>query len=232
MDKNKNYYNILKVDFNFTKKEIKSSYRQLSKEYHPDKTNGDDTAFKEISIAYNVLSNDEERAKYDKDSKHGRDYNEESELLNFEFSNNNLTNKEYRDTFNKFKKKDLVDILLKINDPFNEQDTFKIKYDRYVTCKKCDGIGMDYDNNDSVFDCDACEATGEFMNNVCFGCGGKGVISINQCTGCNGQKIQEIEQKVILKSKDFKDGKYIKKYFGNASKIQIGKVGNLYIELK
>ncbi len=64
----KDYYKILGVGKSAGKDEIKKAYRKLAKEYHPDKTKGDlklEEKFKEVSEAYQVLSNDENRAKYD-----------------------------------------------------------------------------------------------------------------------------------------------------------------------
>ena len=59
------YYDILNVSEDVTLKEIKHSYYQLSRKYHPDKNNGDDTMFKKISEAYEVLSDHEKRRQYD-----------------------------------------------------------------------------------------------------------------------------------------------------------------------
>lgn len=60
-----NYYETLSVSPNATAAEIKKSYRNLVKEYHPDKTGGDDTKFKEIAEAYEVLGDPDRRRKHD-----------------------------------------------------------------------------------------------------------------------------------------------------------------------
>lgn len=65
----KDYYKILGVTKKSTQKEIKKKYRELAKKYHPDTNKGDKTAeekFKNISEAYEVLSDDQKRKKYDK----------------------------------------------------------------------------------------------------------------------------------------------------------------------
>ncbi|XP_058786985.1 chaperone protein dnaJ A6, chloroplastic-like [Vicia villosa] len=62
------YYTVLGVSRNSTKSEIKTAYRKLARNYHPDvnKEPGAEDKFKEISNAYEVLSDDEKRSIYDK----------------------------------------------------------------------------------------------------------------------------------------------------------------------
>lgn len=65
----KDYYEILEVSRSATDQEIKSAYRRLAVKYHPDKNPGDAEAeekFKEAAEAYAVLSNSEQRARYDR----------------------------------------------------------------------------------------------------------------------------------------------------------------------
>ena len=64
----KDYYAILGVDKKADGATIKKKYRQLARELHPDKTKGDkklEDKFKEVSEAYDILSDDKKRAEYD-----------------------------------------------------------------------------------------------------------------------------------------------------------------------
>ncbi|HEV7903212.1 MAG TPA: molecular chaperone DnaJ [Pyrinomonadaceae bacterium] len=65
----KDYYELLGVGRNATEQELKSAYKRLAIRYHPDKNPGDAEAeemFKEVAEAYSVLSNGEQRARYDR----------------------------------------------------------------------------------------------------------------------------------------------------------------------
>ncbi len=60
-----NYYNLLEISPNATRAEIKLAYKQMAMIHHPDR-GGDVNTFHEISIAYNTLSDSNERKLYDK----------------------------------------------------------------------------------------------------------------------------------------------------------------------
>lgn len=64
------YYNILGVSENANQDEIKKAYRKLANQHHPDK-GGDQAKFKDISVAYDTLSDANKRAEYDHQRKHG-----------------------------------------------------------------------------------------------------------------------------------------------------------------
>ncbi len=68
MENKRDYYEVLGVSKTATADEIKKAYRKLAIKYHPDKNPGDKAAeekFKEAAEAYEVLSNDDKRQKYD-----------------------------------------------------------------------------------------------------------------------------------------------------------------------
>lgn len=65
----RDYYQVLGVSRQASEKEIRAAYRKLARKYHPDLNPGDKQAeerFKEIQAAYDVLSDPEKRAKYDR----------------------------------------------------------------------------------------------------------------------------------------------------------------------
>jgi len=65
----KDYYKILGVDRKATERELKQAYRRLARQHHPDVNPGDKSAeekFKQINEAYEVLSDKDNRQKYDK----------------------------------------------------------------------------------------------------------------------------------------------------------------------
>lgn len=67
----KDYYATLGIDRNASDAEIKKAYRKLAAKFHPDKKTGDEAKFKEVSEAYETLSDPEKRSMYDQ---FGSDY--------------------------------------------------------------------------------------------------------------------------------------------------------------
>ena len=234
MNLNRNYYQILGVANTSTEKEIKKAYYKLSFVNHPDK-GGDHKIFSEMTEAYDVLCG-EERSDYDMKSKFGNNYNEYFELFDINIQVDYDTEK---DRLEKFKKNEVLDIYIKIDD--NNFDG-SIEYERWVKCKGCDGTGKDLsskiiirDSNGNItktFDaddgCDFCDGTGkDYTGNDCSFCFGKGKIGINICKKCNGERRILGKQKLsgvkIIGDETKIDA------MGHFSRTEIGKVGYLLI---
>jgi DnaJ-class molecular chaperone len=230
MNLSKNYYAILGVPKNADEKTIKKSYYKLSFKHHPDK-NGDADIFSEMTEAYDVLCG-ENRSDYDLKSKYGNNYNEYYELFNI---NIDLEYDDVKSTREKFKKNEVNDIIIQVDDDFDGT----VEFERWVKCKSCDGTGKDFsskiiirDNDGNilkVFDaddgCDFCEGTGKYMDQECSFCNGKGQVGLNHCSTCNGEK--RILGKQKLTGLKLKGDKTRIDSMGHHAKN--GNVGHLYL---
>lgn len=83
----KDYYDILEIEQNSSSEEIKKAYKRLAVKYHPDKNHSPGAAekFKEISEAYQVLSNPDKKRHYDSHSQRKNSIN-----MDFFMDNNNM----------------------------------------------------------------------------------------------------------------------------------------------
>lgn len=234
MDKNKDYYKILEINRSVTDKEIKSAYYRLSKLYHPDK-NGNELLFHSINEAYIILSDVDKKAEYDSSSRFGNSYNEYYELFEIDF---NFSYEDSKRKLEKFKKNEILDIHLKVDDNFDGS----ISYERWVRCKGCDGTGKDHSSKilikdkdgkvlktfDSDDGCDFCDGTGkDYTGGDCGFCLGKGKVGLNPCKKCNGDRRILGKQKlsgIKLTGKETKIDA-----MGHCSKTETGKSGYLLI---
>ena len=236
MDFIKNYYAILGVSKESTEKEIKKAYYKLSFTNHPDK-GGDTVIFGEMTEAYDILTS-ESRQEYDLKSRFGANYDESTEMLDYEF--NNIAKGWDESKLSEWINQNQLNIIINIDDSFDG----KIEYERWVTCKTCGGDGKDttskiqikaengnllrmFDGSDG---CDFCDGTGKSWNgDPCYFCGGKGKVGFTDCKSCNGDK--RILGKQKLKGIKFpkKEKAHKIQSMGHVSQFEKGKVGDVWL---
>lgn len=202
----KDYYEVLGVSKTASDKDIKKNYRQLSKEYHPDK-GGDEEKFKEINEAYSVLSDPEKRNNYDRHghnipnnhSYNGTDAFEAIRRMQEEFQ------RQHSPRHNKPTGQSIrLNVQLILEEIFSGvEKTFK--YTRNITCKDCNGIG-----GHDEYKCSHCNGTG-FMYEVyhtpmgmvqnastCHHCSGQGKIFKSPCKTCNGSGVTPFKDEITF----------------------------------
>ncbi len=219
------FYEILGVSKTANIDEIKSSYRKLAMKYHPDKNPGNKDAedkFKEAAEAYEVLSDQDKRARYDRygiDGLKGSGYHQ--------YSNINDIFSQYGDIFGGSIFEDFLggsrgakrryrgeagsDIKIKIPLTMEEisigtNKTIKIK--RLIKCGNCNGSGAKEGTSKQT--CSTCYGTGEVkqvqrsifgqMVNIqmCPTCHGEGQIITEKCSVCHGDGRVQGEDKVEI----------------------------------
>ena len=198
----KDYYDILGVNRDASKQEIKKAYRKLALKYHPDKNPEKEAEekFKEISEAYAILYDDEKRQMYDQYGHAGIDerYSYEDIFRGADFSDifrgmgfDTGFGFGFEDIFERFfgnrrgnqrsrrsRGADLrYDIEINLEDAFNGVET-TIKVPRRETCETCKGSGAK--PGTSPKQCPQCQGSGQMRHTrrTAFG-------MFTQFTGCN-----------------------------------------------
>ncbi len=200
MAKLKDYYAILGVEKNATEAQIKLTYRQLAKEYHPDVNKDYEDFFKEINEAYSVLSDKDRRKEYDNLLINP----DESKIKNFteyiqEFINSIFSGEKEQ----KPKKGDDIRLKLFLNLKEAYFSTSKeVEYEKWIPCPDCNAKG--YIGEPDKVKCEACEGTGKRISGIfsfprpCSVCRGKGYIIKNVCSTCLGRKRIAKKSKIIV----------------------------------
>ena len=101
-----NYYDILGVNKNSTQKQIRESYKNLVKKYHPDLYRGDksfaEKKTKEINVAYDVLSDPQKRAEYDEEISPKTTYTDIHNTPNYSSNHNNQKYEDFKQKYNRY----------------------------------------------------------------------------------------------------------------------------------
>jgi molecular chaperone DnaJ len=222
MTTKRDYYEILGVSKNATKDEIKKAYRKQALKFHPDKNPGDKGAedkFKEAAEAYEILSNDDKKARYDRYGHAGMGNSGNG------FSGQGMTVEDifssfgdiFGDAFGGFggfgstrqgrrvNKGSNLRVKVKLNlSEIAAGSEKKIKVNKYSNCDTCSGTGAA--DSKSYSNCSTCHGSGQVTritntllgqmqtNSVCPSCGGEGKIITKKCQTCYGEGIVEKEE--------------------------------------
>lgn len=222
MAEKKNYYEILGVSKTATQDEIKSAYRKLVKQYHPDLHPNDPAAaekFKDINEANEVLSDEQKRKQYDFELEHPGMGGMGSGFSGF--SGSGFSG--FDDIFSSFfgggfggssrssarQGSDGEDIQIDMNLSFMDAAkgcTREASYMRNCQCPSCRGTGAK--NGTAYSSCSKCGGTGQvqYTQNTMFGrtvrigvcpdCNGTGKRIIEKCPDCKGKGYMRQETKV------------------------------------
>jgi molecular chaperone DnaJ len=212
----RDYYEVLGIGRNASKEEIRKAYRKLAMQYHPDRNPDDQTAeakFKEAAEAYEVLNNDEKKARYDRFGHDGvksgfgsqgfTDINDIFSHFSDIFSGGSIFD-DFFGTGQRTRKRrtagtpgsDLKVSLKLTLEEIAEGVTKKIKLKKLIKCDICNGSGAE--GGTSTKTCPVCQGSGEvrtvsrsvfgqFVNiQPCNNCSGEGTVIDNPCKKCHG----------------------------------------------
>uniref|UniRef100_A0A8C7Y7A0 DnaJ heat shock protein family (Hsp40) member A1 n=1 Tax=Oryzias sinensis TaxID=183150 RepID=A0A8C7Y7A0_9TELE len=226
MVKEMGFYDTLGVQANATLDELKKAYRKLALKYHPDKNPTEGEKFKQISQAYEVLSDPQKREIYDRGGEKalkeggtggggGGGFASPMDIFDFFFGGSSRMQRER-------KGKNMVhQITVSLEELYNGA-TRKLAVQKNCICERCEGRGS---RKGAAQVCMSCHGTGmqvrvhqllpgmvQQVSTVCSSCQGQGqrISHKDRCKACGGRKI--LRQKKILEvhiDKGMKDGQKI-----------------------
>lgn len=233
----KDYYKILGVNKNTSINEIKKAYKKLAIKWHPDKNSENkdlaEEKFKEISEAYQTLSDVSKKRDYDNSNTNGFNQNYSSNFQNprdifSNFFNNQNNNNFFNESFfnerfenkkNSKKEDTIIKIETSLKDLYlgsKKKITIKVNH----LCEVCNGNGGD------VFQCSGCYGNGfqiftqrtgnnsyTKIKKKCQICNGSGKIIEKICSNCNGKKLIIKDKAFIItieKGSNFNENKIFK----------------------
>ena len=257
MASKRDYYSILGVDKDASEDQIKQSFRSLARKYHPDKNPNDaeaETKFKEIQEAYAILSNPEERRKYDVfgHERPGGSPFGSSGFQGVDISFDDLFGGGFESIFSQFfggHQSDRTrgsDLLVRHSVPFQaSMDGLEdeIEIEALKGCDSCNGSGSA--KEDGSRECPSCDGRGRideismigpFRQRVrkdCSPCRGSGRLISNPCSDCggDGRALQTNRVKFSIMPGITSGNRLRMRGQGEASTSLNGSPGDLYIEI-
>lgn len=228
-------YKVLGVSEDASPEEIKKAYKKLAMKHHPDRNKDDKNAeekFKQISTAYDTLSDPTKRSNYDN---RGQGFQGFGNQGGFGFHDI------FGDMFRQNQSHSEVPIDLSYQIQISLEEAFlgsqrTIKYNKSVKCDTCNGKGSK--DTDSIKNCSLCHGSGVLMHHNgpfishqhCHACNGKGKKHTNPCGDCNGEgSVQErVEVDINIPRGVITGNRLQLNHKGN---YHNGKIGTLYINI-
>jgi molecular chaperone DnaJ len=220
----RDYYEVLGVQKNASKDDIKKAYRKLAIQYHPDKNPGNKAAeekFKEATEAYEILSDDQKKAAYDQfgfAGVEGMSGNAQDFSQTFRGFEDIFGGGDFSSIFDTFfgggssrrrsgGPQQGANLRYDIEIPFKDAvfgTKVEIQYSRNDTCPACKGSGAANGAGKKV--CPTCQGSGQVRRSsgffsvasTCPSCGGEGYIIEHPCKECGGQGTQKKRQKIMV----------------------------------
>ncbi len=219
------YYEVLSVSRDASDQELKTSYRKLAMQYHPDRNPGDAAAeekFKECSEAYQVLSDAEKRAAYDRyghaafqgggggGNPFAGGFNGNAQDLGDIFGDLfgemfNMGGQSGRKASRVQRGRDLrYDLTLEFEEAvFGKEKEITIR--RMETCADCKGTGAA--RGKAPVTCTQCGGRGQqrfqqgffSVARTCSVCGGTGTLIVDPCGTCRGETRVQSEHTILVK---------------------------------
>ena len=224
----RDYYEVLGVQKNVTKDEIKKAYRKLAVQYHPDKNPGNKEAedkFKEATEAYEVLADEKKKAAYDQFGHAGVDgmgggQQDWGNFRGFEdiFGGGDLGSF-FESIFGGgfggggFRRggqggpRQGTNLRYDVEIPFKDAvfgTKVEIQFSHNETCAGCKGSGVAHGAGRKT--CPTCHGSGQIrrsqgffsLASTCHTCGGQGSIIEKPCVECGGSGTQKKRQKLMV----------------------------------
>lgn len=260
----RDYYDILGVDSDASESEIKKAYREKAMEYHPDRNPDDPDAeqkFKQASEAYDVLSDPQQRRRYDQyghagvnqDARGGgrgragfHDIEDIFSAFDEIFGGRGGGGRRRSSRQGGRPGNDLRATLPLTLEEIAEGTEKELKVRKYTECATCDGTGAEGGmTGDNYSMCPKCDGTGElrqvsrsvfgqFVNvQACPRCNGDGRIIQNKCADCGGDGRVEGEETITVNvPAGVMEGNYLTLSGAGNAGMRGGPAGDLRIEIE
>ena len=208
----KDYYKILGISRDSSQEEIKKAYRSQAMKYHPDKNPGDsasESKFKEISEAYDILSNPQKKNEHDNPGMGGfKEFWKGNPFQTGDFTS--FYNSGYnggRNTTNVKGRNINAYISITLEEMMTGCDK-KVKVTRKANCNSCSGTGG---KNGETLACGHCNGAGVVnkvahyafgqmvMEEICDRCLGTGFKSSSDCLDCRGEGTVTREEEIDVR---------------------------------